>query len=236
MGLDLVELVLRVEETFDLAIRDEEAGELDTVGKLHDYVWGVLNQPDAVCPSSRGFYRLRSAMMHALQIPRQTVRPDSPLEELVPRRGRRRRWAQLGKTSGLALPDLHRPRWLRVSMLSAKGLGLAMTLGAAHTLTSVGLSTADAVALTGRGFVIASVTLGIVTRPLAVCFAPTSATVTDLVRFVVQRQPADLGGHGRDWTEDEVWETIRELTADEGGVPLEEITRESRFVRDLGMG
>jgi len=38
MGLDLVELVLRVEETFDLAIRDEEAGELDTVGKLHDYV------------------------------------------------------------------------------------------------------------------------------------------------------------------------------------------------------
>ena len=38
MGLDGVELILAVEETFQIHIADEEAGEVFTIGDLHELV------------------------------------------------------------------------------------------------------------------------------------------------------------------------------------------------------
>jgi hypothetical protein len=38
MGLEMVEIVMAVEETFGVLIPDERAHELQTVGKLFDYV------------------------------------------------------------------------------------------------------------------------------------------------------------------------------------------------------
>lgn len=38
MGLEAVELVMAIEEEFDINIPDEEAANLDTVGKLYRYI------------------------------------------------------------------------------------------------------------------------------------------------------------------------------------------------------
>lgn len=38
MGLDSVELVMAIEDEFNLKIPDEKAAKLDTVGKLYQYV------------------------------------------------------------------------------------------------------------------------------------------------------------------------------------------------------
>ncbi len=42
MGLESVELVMAIEEEFDISIPDEEAGNLDTVGKLYQYILDIL--------------------------------------------------------------------------------------------------------------------------------------------------------------------------------------------------
>ena len=44
MGLDTVELVLLVEEHFQIDIPDEAASEIVTVGQLHEYVFGQLQR------------------------------------------------------------------------------------------------------------------------------------------------------------------------------------------------
>ena len=43
MGLDTVELVLRVEETFDVILPDDECGNVKTVGDLYRLILGKLS-------------------------------------------------------------------------------------------------------------------------------------------------------------------------------------------------
>ena len=38
MGLDLVELVMEVEDAFDIEIPDDRTGEMQTVGGLYDFI------------------------------------------------------------------------------------------------------------------------------------------------------------------------------------------------------
>jgi acyl carrier protein len=41
---------------------------------------------------------------------------------------------------------------------------------------------------------------------------------------------------GPKWTEDEIWKELRHMIARGLNVPLERVTKESRFVEDLGAG
>ena len=44
MGLDAVEIVMKVEEHFDIEIPDEDASTLETVGLLHEFVYKELQR------------------------------------------------------------------------------------------------------------------------------------------------------------------------------------------------
>jgi hypothetical protein len=96
MGLDLVELVIEVEETFALKIADEDAQRIATVADLIRYVRGrVRGRTGAVCRTSRTFYQFRRALIQSVPVFRQDVRLDRPLLELIPKPERRRVWKQL---------------------------------------------------------------------------------------------------------------------------------------------
>jgi acyl carrier protein len=43
-SLDIVEMVMRLEETFDIQIPDQEIGGLDTVGKVVEYIEKKLKE------------------------------------------------------------------------------------------------------------------------------------------------------------------------------------------------
>jgi hypothetical protein len=84
MRLDLFELRMAVEEEFGVAIEDEAAAELTTSGKLADYMIARLRRErQNTYPSQAGFYRLRSAQVNALGIPRERIRPRAPLDAFI---------------------------------------------------------------------------------------------------------------------------------------------------------
>jgi hypothetical protein len=78
MGLEAVELVMAIEETFAIEIKDEEAGHIVSVGDLYGLVLAKLKgQSTDQCLTSAAFYRLRRALMDGLRVHRREIRPLS---------------------------------------------------------------------------------------------------------------------------------------------------------------
>lgn len=86
MGLDGVELVLSVEEEFEIGIDDADAASLSTPRILADYVASRLGTPsidNGRCLSQAAFYRIRSALVKQFGAPRQDVLLASPIEHFL---------------------------------------------------------------------------------------------------------------------------------------------------------
>jgi len=91
MGLDTVELVLALEETFGISISDAEAQTMFTTRQVVERIYLKVrsNLPeDNGCLSMRAFFLLRQAFQ-SQGIPRGKVKPDAKVSALLP--GRRRR-------------------------------------------------------------------------------------------------------------------------------------------------
>jgi acyl carrier protein len=78
MGLDSVELVMKVEEHFDVSIPDADASTLVTVGMLHSWVvneLGRLNRPNV--DSTIVFNELRDLICRQLGVKPDRVVPEA---------------------------------------------------------------------------------------------------------------------------------------------------------------
>jgi hypothetical protein len=115
MGLDLVELVIRFEETFGVPIPDRVATELNTPGKVTDYILSQveMSQGPLSCLSQRAFYSLRREFIQQLSLsPRQFVL-DAQLKEILPEERRDEIWKNIGSSLGVKKwPALSRNSWL----------------------------------------------------------------------------------------------------------------------------
>lgn len=61
MGLDTVELILEVENTFGVKLPNAEVSKVATVGDLQNLVWEyVKHRSGRQCQSQKTFYRLRN--------------------------------------------------------------------------------------------------------------------------------------------------------------------------------
>jgi acyl carrier protein len=75
MGLDLVELVMDVEDSFGITIADSDAEKIQTVGQLYQYVRQRLGQRSITpCPTATAFHRVRLALGDAGVARREDVR------------------------------------------------------------------------------------------------------------------------------------------------------------------
>lgn len=84
MGMENVELMMSVEERFDLEIADEDAERFVTVGDLYEFLSRTLS--DATprsCETQRAFYHVRKALMRTAEVPRWYVRPARRLDDLL---------------------------------------------------------------------------------------------------------------------------------------------------------
>lgn len=109
MGLDSVELVLAVEETFGISISDEDAAHMITPALLISHVQrAVLSAPvQRPCLSQRAFHRIRNGICNVTNFPRSEVRLDTLINHLFPKAERHQRWNDFRSFAGIQrLPNL----------------------------------------------------------------------------------------------------------------------------------
>ncbi len=225
MGLELVELVLAVEDTYGLKLADKDAQTLDTAGKLYDYI--LTHRFQGVqdgCLSSIAFHKLRRALISILHVSREDVRVCTRVRTLIPTR-RRQAWRRLQQDLGLRLPRLRRPAWA-TSIAALAALGSALFLGVWFASVLAGLAVFGAL-----GYLLFRAT-----EPLAVELPPECATVRQLVKTIVAKNFGAISDQCGRANAEELWESLRTLISDCLGVPREQVTRQSHFVKDLGAG
>jgi hypothetical protein len=165
-------------------------------------------------PFVRTFCRLRAGLMASLDIERRHVRPETPLELLIPRQHRRDVWRRL-RDDGLDLPPL---------MLNPSEFGVA-------AITVLKTAASVALAVNGWAGLLSIIPLGVlanrVTRPLAVVLPPNVRTVGDLVLCLTSYR--DHRDSGYRWSRGDIAWRVRFLVAQSCGLSLDEVREDSSF-------
>ena len=114
MGLDLVELIIRIEDTFGVQIPDRVAGGLTTPRKVTDFILSEVEESkDSLsCLSQKAFYSLRREFIQQLSLPRRQFVPEAKLKEILPDDHRDEVWKSIGASLGVKKwPAVSRTRW-----------------------------------------------------------------------------------------------------------------------------
>jgi acyl carrier protein len=232
MGLDIVELIMEVEETFDITLPDRELFHVRTVGDLYRLVLAKLppsGPPAYSCASAVAFYAFRRAAVKVLGVGREDVRPAVPMESLVSREHRRRRWKLLGDELGWRLPGLQPPG--RISALGL--LSFVIAYGAVIALAihhAVGWDRSIvACFLSILAFPILIIILCCSMTPFATRFSADCVTLRGTVHRVAKMNFGTIGrrlGYERQ----DVWEILRTLIVEQLGIRPEEVSEDTKLV------
>lgn len=127
MGVDVASIVPITEDTFGFAIPADDVAGIAGLDGLHKFILARRfrgYQED--CLTRITSYKLKRGMMLAVRIPRQLIGESSQLSELIPKH-RRRVWRTLQHETGLQLPQLSRPVWVkRLATAATVALGVAV--------------------------------------------------------------------------------------------------------------
>jgi hypothetical protein len=115
MGLELVGLTLRIEETFAIQIPDDVAYRLTTPRQVTDYILTQVGESQfrLPCLSQRAFHLLRQNFLRHLSLQRHQFKPNTALKEIVPAEAGNDIWTAIGLSAGVQnWPTMSRPKWL----------------------------------------------------------------------------------------------------------------------------
>lgn len=243
MGLDGVEIVMTVEETFGIAIEDSEAAKTVTPGRLIDLVLSKTKRTtDEACLTQRAFHRLRASLMRRLGVPRHQIKPDALLGSLFPRPTRRDDFRQISHEIGVGKEiEFVRPTWLMsliLTVIFSGGIAAAVFF-ASHTVTSQNFVfnivlwplpiVAGALFIASFGWLAC-----LATSSMRIEFQPSVATIGHLSRWIVVNAPEVVKAHPGPWSREQVSEIIREIVIDKLGCE-KEYREDAHFVKDLGL-
>jgi hypothetical protein len=97
MGLDAVEILMGWEQAFDITITDKEAETITTPRMAIDLITTKLEVKKniiGVCPLMRAYHQVRKAFQTVLGLPRNQIKLDSKLRQLLPQQ-RYEVWQQI---------------------------------------------------------------------------------------------------------------------------------------------
>lgn len=227
MGLDVVEMVMNVEDEFDVVIQLDDYGELRTVGDLSAYI-SQQRQVETSCLHPAAFVRIRQALMNELGLSRKQIRPEADLDELFPVCQRRRQWASFESVLGLRIPALRPSPDQRAFALA----GMVCVTVASALLAFLHPVFLLSIVLTPIFGILA---LALINTRFARSFSMHPTTVGGLTRSVASLNAMLLRDdiHGTGVRDPGIWLRLRRVVSQSLGIPEAEIHPESRFVEDL---
>jgi acyl carrier protein len=236
MGLDAVEIVMEVEEAFDIRLEDAEVEKISTPRNMIEVVMSKVALAGAEgCLTQRAFNLLRAALLQQLPAKRRDIAPQTRMADLAPRATRKILLECLAAELGTPpMPSLVRPKWLaRLLAVCCIALGIALAV----LIFRQGLwkhrealfFTASVTAV-GTGFLARAAT-----RACCVEFPPQATTVGELSRWIVAHKTDLAPTAPGKWTREQVAARIRDITVEQLGC-AETYREEASFVQDLGLG
>jgi hypothetical protein len=240
MGLESVEMVMEVEEAFDIEIADADAEKLRTPRDLIDLVMGKVGRTDvAVCLTQRAFHRLRKAFLGELRLKRADFQLDTRMDELLPLPARKTMLPAIYQLAGVAVPpQLERTQQLCVFLLLASvasGAAAGFALARASHGKSLLLNLAGQLSwLTGMAVAIGVLRFGfLLTNQMRTAFPKDLTTVKGHVRWFVAHNGQLLGTPPGQWSREQVAARVREIVVIHLGD--KHYREDARFVQDMGM-
>lgn len=231
MGLDTVELVMEIEDAFDISIPDDQASKMLTVRGLYEFILQKTAHSDLeskACITAAAFYELRRHM-RSIGLIQTDIRPKTKLEDALPLMGRRSYWQTLSSMMDLRFPRLRRPSWLsRLNCFIVILVVAGSFLGFAHLAPVVRILAALVV---GIG---AAATLWLLTQPYAIYPAATCSTIRDFVTSIVAINYTTLATRYSTRSPTNVWNALQLIVAEQLGVDRSAVVPHARFVQDLG--
>ena len=231
MGLDTVELVMEIEEAFDISIPDDRASEMLIVGDLYEFLLEKTADStlkSSTCLTAVAFYDLRR-QLRSLGLSHLEIRPKTQLDRVIPLIGRRTYWQNLSSRMDLRFPRLGRPSWL--ALLNCMLVAIVVSasfLGFAQQNLVAGIFAAGVLG------VISSVLLMFLTKPFAIYPASTCSTVRDLVTNLVAINYNTLATRYSTRNPTDVWNALQLIVAEQLGVDRSVVVPHARLVQDLG--
>lgn len=106
-------------ESLDIHFQEQELGQVHTFGDLCDLAYSKMPlEKVALCTTQQAFYRLRSEIGRFQGIDMARITPETRLEQLFPRAGRRRLVKQFQQASGLSILYLRPKQWVVSALLT----------------------------------------------------------------------------------------------------------------------
>ncbi len=230
MGLDTVELMMDVEESFGIKIPDDAAQQIVTVGDLFEFIKTQTElAPAGTSLTAATFYDIRQGFQD-LGISEHFA-PSTELRKITPERKRRSFWANLSRAANLKFPDLVRPSWLvRLNTVITFAASLLIALIASGQDVKGTIFAMTLIAfLVVFGFITA-----ILTKPCATRFAPNFSTFRGLTERVLALNASTQKKKHGPMGPDDIWVILRDLIVIQIGVNADEVTPNASFVTDLG--
>jgi hypothetical protein len=144
---DIGDVLKKVEKSFDFQFDDTELMDIKTFGELCDIIVSKIpgdNIRD--CTTQQAFYKLRDAIATTLYIDKDSLSIDTRLQELFPKRQRRKQIKVVERILGFKTKVLRPKQWVTttlffLSLVSIVGLFISWQTGLACLVVSiVGLS------------------------------------------------------------------------------------------------
>lgn len=229
MGLDCVELVISIEQSFGIQVPDEVAARLETPGLVIDYIHRLQahGSSDPACLSQRAFYRLRKAFVDEGLCSRSEFRPDADLNQIVRPSVRRSFWKRLKNHYDLNPADLERPPVLAGPLV----------LTVVGTSGWIATHFADSVGNWIGAFIASAIPLGVasnwLSKPWEHCISKDTQTPAGMVDHMTRFGPARFTRDGEPLTREQIAATVKVLTLK--FCSEKDYREDAHFVRDLGL-
>jgi acyl carrier protein len=233
MGLEGVEIVMSVEEAFDITLPNAETEKLVTPRDLIELVMTKIRKSDtAACMTQNAFHRLRRSVMSELNIQRANFRLETSMDQLLPAATRKMILRKIYQKAGVASPPKLIRSGLGDGLLLLSSIGIGVGTGVAFSRAHSGISVLAWLA----GFAVGAFALrlgGHLTREMKNTFPQSLRTVRGHVGWIVANAPPSIATPPGQWSREQVSEKVREIVIDQ--LACDNYREDAQFVQDLGM-
>jgi len=229
MGLDSVELIIDVENTFQISITDPEAENIATVGDFYELILKKIDYSENhQCQSQVLFYKLREVISRHCRIEGKSITPSTELSTIFSKTSIKEKWSAIQNEVYFKLPELKRSKKLSFVLNWSSFLLICLAI----TFVIVAFKTSTYV------LILYAITLIVITYlswnlTRSLKKHPRYENMRGLVQGILPLNIKQLDLSIRD--KNDVWHILKYIIHDKVGVELDEITPEANIVDDLGV-